>query len=93
MMRLDASISAASNACVVRSQQRAFKAGRGQTKLVKSQAAFNGGTTAFPPAHLTRISSWSLTVDWLASRYTAPGQGSLHGTSAAAGLSIVSSAP
>ena len=48
MMRLDATIGAASDTCPVRSQQRAFIAGKGQTKLVKSQALFKRETTASP---------------------------------------------
>jgi len=46
MMHLDASISAASNTSVVLSQQRAFKAGKGHTELVRSQAVFKGKSTA-----------------------------------------------
>ena len=43
VMLLDATISAASNTCVLRSQQRALK---GQMELVKSQASLKGGGTA-----------------------------------------------
>ncbi len=62
MMRLDASISAASNTCVAQSTE-AFKAGKGQTELVKSQAVFKEENYCISPAHLTRMSSWSFTVD------------------------------
>ena len=63
-MLLDASIGAAPNTCVGRSQQKA-KLAKGIQSLSNTRQCSKVRVLHLPisPAHLTRISSWILTVD------------------------------